>query len=240
MRKTVQTVGLAVIMLLVVVLLAGCPKAPPAGEGVGPPPARATTGPPAGQAVSEPGTLAEALKVRAALTSYEVTMTIPEGETVTQVVKLEAGEPVRMKIEQEEGWVIMDIAEKVMYMYSPEADGVLKMPMDVGEGAEEMPVVGPENFETDVPILGSDTLDGVECWVVETLLLEEKDEASKVWIDKEYGLLRQAQQGEEIVKFEYDKINEEPYSAFELPEGVEVMDMSEMLEGMMKQVPDKP
>jgi len=239
MRKTVQTVGLAVIMLLAVVLLVGCPKAPPVGEGVGPPPVRPTTGPPAGQAVSEPGTLAEAMKVRAALTSYEVTMTSPEGETITQVVKLEAGEPVRMKIEQEEGWMIMDMAEKMMYMYSPEAGGALKMPMDVGEGAEEMPVIGTEDFETDVPIMSSDTLDGVECWVVETLL-EEKDEASKVWIDKEYGLLRQAQQGEEIVKFAYDKINAVPDSAFELPKGVEVMDMSEMLEGMMQEIPAKP
>lgn len=166
-------------------------------------------------------------------------MTSPEGETITQVVKLEAGEPVRMKIEQEEGWVMMDMAEKVMYMYSPEAGGVLKMPMDGGEGAEEMPVIGTENFETDVPILSSDTLDGVECWVVETLL-EEKDEASKVWIDKEYGLLRQAQQGEEIVKFAYDKINAVPDSAFELPEGIEFMDMSEMLEGMMQEIPAKP
>lgn len=230
MHKTIQTVGVAACLVLLAVLLVGCTKAPPTGTGPAPAPVRPPRAP--GAAGGEPSTLAEAVKAREGLQSYEMTITLPDGEKVTQLAKLEGGEMVRMKIEQEDGWVLVDKTEGVIYAYSSEMEAVMKLPIEGGEGeGTEMPTIDVDSFDTNAAIVGSETLDGVDCWVVDTTAKEQEEEA-KVWVSKADGLLRQVQHDDEVMKVEYAKMNAVPDSEFELPKGLEIMDMSEMLEGL--------
>ena len=51
------------------------------------------------------------------------------------------------------------------------------------------------------------------------------------WLDKETGLLRKAEMQGDVIEFALARINEIPASEFELPQGVEVMDMGDMFGG---------
>jgi len=236
MRKTTQTVVVAACLVLAVALV-GCAKAPQPEGGPGPtPPGPARTpqtAAPAEEAGPAPSTLAEAVKARAELESYEMAMVLPDGKKVTQLVKLEDGEMARAKVITEgDEWMLVDRTESVIYAYSPEMETAMKMPMEGGEGeGTEMPTIDVDSFDPAVPIVGSETIDGTDCWVMDTTLKQEEKE-SKVWVGKEDGLLRQVEAEGEVVKFTYDKINAVPDSEFELPEGIEIMDMSEMMKGV--------
>ena len=233
MPKTTQTVAVVACLVLLALVLAGCTKAQPPATGPGPMPAgRPAVAPPA-EVGAEPGTLAEAVAVREGLQSYEMTMTIPDEEKITQLVKLEGGELVGVKmIMGGDEWMLVDKAEGVIYAYSPEMEAAVKLPMESGEGeGTEMPTIDVDSFDADAAIVGSETIDGVDCWVVDTTVKVEGNEA-KIWVGKEDGLLRQAEAEGEVIKFTYDKINAVPDSEFELPEGIEIIDMAEMMEGM--------
>ena len=228
MPKTTQTVAVVACLVLLAVVLAGCTKAQSPATGPGPMPAgRPAAGPP-GEAGVEPSTLAEAVAAREGLESYKMTMTIPGEKEITQLVKLEDGELVRAKIITEgDKWMLLDKAEGVIYAYSPEMEAAVKLPMESGEGeGTEMPTIDVDSFDTDAAIVGSETIDGVDCWVVDTIVKEEEKEA-KIWVGKEDGLLRQAESEGKAIKFTYDKINAVPDSEFELPADIEIMDMSE-------------
>jgi len=237
MSKTTQTVAVVTCLVLLTVVLAGCTKAQPPAAGPGPMPAAGPPVPqaaaPAGEAGVEPGTLAEAVAVREGLQSYEMTIAIPDEKEITQLVKLENGELVGVKvIVAGDEWMLMDKAEGVIYAYSPELETVMKMAMEGGEDeGTEMPTIDVDSFDADAAIVGSETIDGVDCWVVDTIVKEEGNEA-KVWVGKQDGLLRQAEAEDKVIKFTYDKINAVPDSEFELPEGIEILDMAEMMKGM--------
>ncbi len=233
MPKTTQTVAVVACLVLLAVVLAGCTKAQPPATGPGPMPAGRPAGAPPGEVGAEPSTLAEVVAAREELESYEMTISLPEGDKVTQLVKLEDGELVRAKmITEGDEWMLVDKAEGVIYTYSPEMQAAVKLPMESGEGeGTEMPTIDVDSFDADAAIVGSETIDGVDCWVVDTIVKEEGNEA-KVWVGKEDGLLRQAEAEGKVIKFTYDKINAVPDSEFELPEGIEILDMAEMMESM--------
>ena len=243
MLKSMRIVGVVVLTLSLAVLLLGCPKrGPEPGEVTGPAGPRPAAGPEqvpsAEKPAATPETLAEAIDSRQMITSYEMTMTNPEGQTITQLMKFAEGKPVRMKMTHENEWVIMDMAERVMYAYSSEQKIAMKIAMEGEDGAEgeQMPAPTVDEFDSATPITGTETLDGVACWVMEAAPQGEAEKV-KIWIDRDYSLIRQMQAGEELVKFEYDRINAVPDSEFNLPKGVKVMDMGEMMEEMMKELP---
>jgi len=217
-------VTLSVFVLMAVI--SGCPKAPSDVEAppmLEMPPPEAV---PDEAASAEPGTLAEALNTVTAPDSYEMTMTIDDKDMV-QLVALTDGVVVKVVIKDETGTIFIDMAEKTMIAYNPEDKTATSMPM--GEG-EDMPVVGTDMLDQDVEIIATEDVDGVACWVVETTA-KGKDEKAKIWIDKETGLMRKGDADGETMVFKYDRINEVADDEFDLPAGVEVTDLSDVMGG---------
>jgi len=207
-------------------VISGCPKAPSDVEAppmLEMPPPEAV---PDEAASAEPGTLAEALNTVTAPDSYEMTMTIDDKDMV-QLVALTDGVVVKVVIKDETGTIFIDMAEKTMIAYNPEDKTATSMPM--GEG-EDMPVVGTDMLDQDVEIIATEDVDGVACWVVETTA-KGKDEKAKIWIDKETGLMRKGDADGETMVFKYDRFNEVADDEFDLPAGVEVTDLSDVMGG---------
>ncbi len=227
MRIPVKILLVTLSVFVLMAVISGCPKAPSDAEGPGmsemlpPPEAVPDEGPSA-----EPGTLAEALKTVTAPDSYEMTMTIDDKDMV-QLVALKDGVVVKIVIKDETGPIFVDMAEKTMFAYNPEDNTAMSLPIEEGE---DMPVMGTDMLDQDVEILATEDVDGVACWVVETTA-KGQDEKAKIWIDKETGLMRKGDADGEMMVFKYDRINEIADDEFELPEGVEVTDLSDMMGG---------
>ena len=102
---------------------------------------------------------------------------------------------------------------------------------------EELPVRSADEFDPEVAITGGETVEDVPCWVFETTAEEEEAAAVKVWLGKEYGPVRQVEQDGELTTFDYRRINAVPDSEFEVPEGVQIMDMAEAMQEMMQEMP---
>jgi len=238
MKVSVKMVGVVIVAIAMVAVLVGCPKQPSETAMSRPPKPRAVA--PEGEAaapVGEPQTLADVWTKLNANESYALTMTMPDGEVVTQLVKLEDGKPVKMRMNAPEGsgFVVMDMKEQVMYMCTLEENMAMKMDMAgaAGEGgaASDMAEMtfGPGSIQSDVELKTSETLDGVECWVVETTTKGgDEDTAAKIWVNKATGLLVQMEADGDTIKMEYSRFNEIADSEFEMPEGMEVTDMSKM------------
>ncbi len=242
MKVSVKIVGVVVVAMALVIALSGCPRKAP--EPTGAPPV--VGGPPVGSPtpqvpVGELNTLADVWDKLNANSSYELTMTMPDGKVVTQLMKLEDGKPVKMRMNNPDGssFVLMDMKEHVIHMCAPEENMAMKMEMSAsgGEGGTTSDaaerVFGPDSIESDVELKTSETLDGVECWLVETTTKgTDEDTVAKIWVNKSTGLLVQMEAEGETIRMEYSRLNDIADSEFELPEGMEIMDMSELAEGI--------
>ena len=104
MKVSVKMVGVVIVVIAVVAVLVGCPKQP--AETVGERPPKPGVVAPEGEAAAPGGelkTLADAGTKRNANSSYELTMTMPDGEAVTQLMNLEDGKPVKMRMNHPDG-----------------------------------------------------------------------------------------------------------------------------------------
>lgn len=174
---------------------------------------------------------------RRALESYEMTMDA-DGKAMTMTVRLKDGQPVRMKMQVGEGTYIYVLRDKnETYMYDEKTKTAMKMPTkdesaqkpEAGApGMPKMPDV--EEMKAKSPNVKSESLDGVDCWVIEIPMIAD-GKSVKSWVDKEYGLPRQENLGDKTIKFSYKDINSVPDSAFELPAGTKIQDMSQMMPG---------
>ncbi len=237
MKVSVNIVGVVVVAMVLVIALSGCPRKAP--EPTGAPPV--VGGPPVGSPTPEVpagelNTLADVWDKLNANSSYELTMTMPGGEVATQLMKLEDGKPVKMRMNNPDGssFVLMDMKEHLIYMCAPEENMAIKMEMSAsgGEGgatsdAAKM-IFGPDSVESNVELKTSETLGGVECWTVNTTTKgEDEDMVAKLWVNKATGLVVQMEVAGETLKMEYSRLNGIADGEFELPEGLEVMDMAE-------------
>lgn len=102
--------------------------------------------------------------------------------------------------------------------------------MDISQVTEGMTT--PEDAlgefdDTDSKLVGTEKVDGKECLVYE---VADAGEAVKVWVWKEYGFPLKAEitaeGGKAVVEYKNVKVEDIPDSMFELPAGVEVMDMN--------------
>jgi len=169
---------------------------------------------------------------RARVRSYEMVLT-HEGKKSRHSLKMEGDKIVRMRVDMgPEGWMLAQFDKKVNYVFDPRAGVVMKMPMS-GKDAESAAgdqLPGVDELKGSNPKISEDRVDGVLCWRVDA------PDAGSAWLDKEYGLLRQVKQGDQVQKIAYERINAVPDSVFELPAGTKVQDMS----GMMKNMPGAP
>lgn len=239
-----------VMVLLGLILGAGCPKktaepgagvggpmaGPPGGPG-GPGATPPTTAGPAAGGDETPSGAALAQR-RLELKSYIMSMT-HEGQTMKQYVKLDQGEPVRMKmvLPGGQGYMLIMLDKKVSYLVDTQRQIAMKSEDKPGSKPEAPEVPGMpsrkelEEVDKQTGITWkSDTVDGVACWKMENPA--DSKEVGAVWLDKQYGLPRQVQSGEQLMKLQYESINAVPDKEFELPSGIKIVEGLEGMQGM--------
>ena len=239
MRKYGVIVGcICVLALLVAVALTGCgrraveepPAEPQPVEGVDEMPADTAEEP----AVGDAETLADVMANWPE--SFVMTVTTENKETgetttATAAMRMADNKPVKIKAEIPEGGFLADYEDKAIYTW--EAGGDVAMKMDTQETEENMedPYTA---MDPDAKIVGSETIDGVECWVVETTDADGNTVTS--WLAKDNGLVQKTESDRSIETFEYDQVGSVPDSEFEVPAGMEIQEMPDM--GDMPEMPE--
>jgi outer membrane lipoprotein-sorting protein len=177
-------------------------------------------------------------KKRASIMSYQLTIEV-EGHKQKQMVKMKDGKIVRMWTETgEDGSALIYLLDKgVHYIYDANAKTAMKMPL--GDDDEAPGEIGSmdtsfdmDDFEAHPENYKTETIDGVECWRVEVPYMG--GQLPKVWVDKEWGLLRQTKAGDMTTKYNYTRINKISDDEFELPKGTKVQDLGEMMKDIPK------
>lgn len=215
MEKKLFAVTVAVVMVMML-MVAGCGQKQIADTDVVAIPG--DVGP--GETV-DADTLAAAMQQVDMPTTYEMTMLSPDGEELKQSVMTKDGEIVKIRIETEDSWVIVDTEQNAIFMQG--GDEIIKMPMEAGN-VDEDPTMALR-FDRDVPITGSETIDGVDCWVAETTLPGDEEGTLTVWVGKQDGLMRKAEMDGESITLVYSNINAVDEALFTLPEGMNIIEM---------------
>lgn len=210
---------LVLVVFAVAVLVGGCPKGTDTVEDVlmVDPPDTGAPDPADAPPADEPSTLAEAMASVTSPTSYELTISM-QGHEVKQLVLLEDGKPVKLVVDhqhEQAGVVYADLVAKKMTTVDPTDGSTFEIPWSEDDTIADM-LIGPDMLEQEVDILAVEDVDGVSCWVVETTAKGDEDTA-RVWIDREFGLVRQLEAEGERLSFKYSRINEVPASEFEPP-----------------------
>jgi outer membrane lipoprotein-sorting protein len=220
MRGYVWLIGILVIALLALTFVAGCGKKQASGTA------------PAGIQGSAGGganALGDLMNKRTALTSY-VMVVDAAGQKSRLAFKMEGGKVVAMRVDSgPQGWMIMRMDKKMQYIFSPQTNSAMAMPMSGspgsapgGPGAPSVPDAAAINALTDAKAT-SETIDGVNC-----LKVSRADGKEAYWIEKEHGLPVQIQAGGTTTKIKYEQVNSVPDSEFEVPAGVKIQEMPKM------------
>lgn len=163
--------------------------------------------------------------------SYEVSSDPPGDEPpMTMIVKMDGPRPTKMKMIHQDGWMLVDLEAGATYAFEPRENMIMKLPL--GSGAQRAANSPSDYVDPDATTIGVETIDGVKCWVIRSSVgtLE-----SKVWVGAEDGLPRQLETDEGLTRFVYSRIDQVADSEFALPDGIEVMDMAEMMQHGFKQ-----
>ncbi len=215
MKVRMYAVPVVLAVFVVASMLVGCPKAPEPLDDALVPDDIAGIDP-----TAEPTTLAEALAMVTAPNSMEIVLDI-DGQKMTQRVLYENGQPAKMVMQSAElgdTLIYIDVAAKHMVIYDPSDNTAIESELDdesAGDFTEIL--VNADNLVKEVDILSVEDVNGVSCWVVETTM-EGEEAKAKVWIDREFGLIRQIDDGETPITIEYSRLNEIPEAEFEVPQ----------------------
>lgn len=160
-----------------------------------------------------------------------------EGPGRKMAMKMDGEKASKVRIEQETASgtevTIMDLEDEVMYSYDTASNEGMKLPMQAG-AAQDAPVEPWEGYEAGYKIVGSETMDGVDCWIVE---ITEEGKAGTVWIGKQDGLMRRVESPGETMTMTITDVNSVPDSEFEVPEDIEIGEMPDMPGGDMPDMP---
>lgn len=160
---------------------------------------------------------------------YDVVITGPGQPEMKQKAWLkEKKMRIEMTVEGQKVIYLMDFAEKLAYLYIPAQNMAMKM--DFGEIQESVGESPVEQFESlmdfNPVVIGNEVIDGKDCLVIE---YSTEGIGTKMWIWKKYGLAVRTEtttvKGKfitELENIEFDSISD---SMFELPAGVEIMEM---------------
>lgn len=179
--------------------------------------------------------------------SYDYTMTASDA-TVTGKVWLQ-GKKMKSETTVAGQNVVMyvDGDNNTMIMYYPAEKTAMKI---TSEQAEEQNTLSdtPLDYTSDIDQTSMKELetvvyDGVKCRVVEVTEKDSKTVA-KMWIREDYGIpvrieSTDAQGGKFVMEYKNVKVGSIEASVFELPAGVSVTDMGDMMK-QMQQIPGMP
>jgi outer membrane lipoprotein-sorting protein len=223
-------------LLLVVVMVLGCISLVACGGGGGggggggatTPPGGGTT-PPGEEETTPSGeeeSLGDILGLGAGITvKYDMVMTAPGTPTMTQHWWVKQN---KVRTEMTQGGQTMisliDYDAQTMYVYMPEENMAYKMAFNptTQSAVEEAQSI----TDYDYDVIGTETLDGKVCLVVEYTY---EQVTVKAWIWKEHGFpIREEMtttEGKTVVEFKNIEFGDIPDDMFELPAGVQIIEM---------------
>jgi len=143
-----------------------------------------------------------------------------------------------------EGQKVITIFDgSTVYNCIPDQNMAVKVAMDA-ISQPETPLEKAESFEEgNAKLLETTVYDGVKCKVVSISGPDGQEEA-KMWVREDYGIpvkveVTEADGSKTVMEYKNLEIGPPPAGTFELPSGIEVMDMSNMIEQMpdMSQLP---
>jgi hypothetical protein len=179
---------------------------------------------------TEPGeTLGEILGRSAGINSvkYDMVMTYP-GEPVMTMKMWIKGNKMRSETTAEGQTIItlLDMDAQTIYIYYPDQNMAMEMTYEPGESAmDEAQAITDYN----PTILGHETLDGKVCLVVQ---YTAEGATVKMWLWEQYGFPIRVEtttsEGTAVVEYKNIEFGDITDTMFELPEGVEIMDMPGM------------
>lgn len=127
-----------------------------------------------------------------------------------------------------------DLATDEFIQYLPDQNAAYKMKTTEYEGSDNATPIDYSNglADTNYTINGSETVNGMKCRVI---TVSSEEYSAKEWISEDYGIIVKVQQEYEgttsTMEFKNIKIGAGtvPDSTFDLPSGVDIMDMSDMM-----------
>ncbi len=173
--------------------------------------------------------------------SYDQTITSSRGEVMTSKVWIKGN---NMRIEQiaKGEKMITLMKEGAMYLYYPSQKMAMKMDISAGagQGGQENPKDMIEYLKSvKAKPLGQERIDGKLCDVYR-ITYPQTGARGKVWVwrGKKFPLKSVMTVGSETITTRYRNIQmgiNIPDNYFELPPGTQIMDMSQMMPGVIPQ-----
>ena len=159
---------------------------------------------------------------------YDMVITSPGMPAVTQTVKVK-GNKMRTEMSQEGQTqiILIDFDARTMYMYMPEENVAMKVTFNppAKSAVEEAQSVADYN----PTVVGTETVDGKVCLVVEYTV---EGAATKMWIWEEHAFPIRVEvttaEGKTTVEYKNIEFVDIPDSEFELPPGVEIIEVPGM------------
>jgi len=228
--KKLTSFGIAACaVVLSIALLIGCAVSEsPATPAPGSP---QTGEPEAAQPSGE--TLDDVLGLTAGIESvkFDMVMTSPQMASMTTKVWLK-GQSMKSETTMDYQPIIniVNHETRTMYMYMPEQNTAFRVTYD---DSQPSPIDTAQAIGQYQPLTtGTETIDGKVCLVVEYTV---EDSSTKMWIWQEYGFplktVTETAQGTVTVEYKNIEFTDIPDSEFELPAGVQIMDMPSQFQG---------
>ena len=228
-RKSILLV--TIIFLLALMVTAGCGGNKENSE------SQTTSGqeasPPAEESLDE--LFARGKKVEGM--SFDFIMTM-EQEVMSGKMWMQ-GDQVKSEFSSEGHKIINIFDSEAVYTYIPDENTAIKFVLSEYMVEDEQKVDTPFDYIEDIDNevitqLATETYDGIKCKV---LLVKEKDTgvASKMWVREDYGIPMRIETVDEdgtqmVIEYKNLQVGKLPADTFRLPSGVEVQDMSEMMQ----------
>lgn len=168
--------------------------------------------------------------------SYDMYVTDTKGDLIVSKVYIQ-GTKMRTESEiQGEKAVMLGDTAGDLYTYYPEKNSAIKISMAADEEVEveKTPVEMLGEVIDSLTVIGTETVDGKKCTVV-LYTIADTNYSQKMWVWEKYGMPIKVETttAEGTMTIEYKNIDfgKIPDSQFELPAGVQVLDLESMMQG---------
>ncbi len=226
MNRSLVMLALTALLLVAVTSLLGCGKKPadtaPVALQTPDAPADAPSESEPKATPKDPKSMADIIDAVTLPESYKSTMTMQDGNTVVQLVVTKDNRPHKMMTEAQGMKTYMDMEEGAMYILPDGQDTATKMVL--GEETRTNIMGNIDVFRDTTEITGSETVNGVDCWVIE---IKEGGPGGggKTWLAKETGLTQRMTSAGENIEVTYERLNEIDAAEVTLPDGIAIEEM---------------
>lgn len=171
--------------------------------------------------------------------TYDYVISAQEGQITGKMWVADKKMKIETSIQNQKMITIIDEGEKVMHTYMPAQNMAMKIAFNPEKGAKSPNQYSAEIDTTKTKVLERVTYEGVSCKVLQ---IQDADGTArtKMWVREDYGLpvrVETNEPGGNKTVVEYKNLQVGPVSAgtFQLPAGVTITDMSEMMNNLSPQ-----